>query len=103
MNPNVSEPSDGRLHASKRQPLANNCGKTASAVVDHKFVLLSAAVAAAAVQCDPCLEEVLPELEGTGLTSDDIRKAAERGDIPSADAQLSACALANVCGRLVVR
>ena len=48
-------------------------------VIDHKVALLAVAGAAASADCDPCLDRIVPELEGAGITKADIRSAVESG------------------------
>jgi len=61
-----------------------------SGIVDHNSALLALAGAAASADCEPCLDEIAPELEGVGMTKADIRNAVESGRFPGAFPLLSA-------------
>lgn len=66
-------------------------------IIDHKVVLLSVAGAAVVSDCDPCLREIVPELEAAGINEADIRRAVEEGWFLGADAELGADVLDNFC------
>jgi hypothetical protein len=55
-----------------------------SGIIDHKFVLLAGAKAAVDSDCQPCLEEIVHELEGAGVAEDDIRRAVKSGQLSRA-------------------
>jgi hypothetical protein len=48
-------------------------------IVDFKVTMLIAAGAAMAANCEPCLNKIVPDLKGAGVTAADIRKAVEIG------------------------
>jgi hypothetical protein len=48
-------------------------------IIDHKVTLLAVAGAAVNADAEPCLDKIVHELEGTGVTKDDIREAVESG------------------------
>ena len=48
-------------------------------IIDHKVTLLAVAGAAVSADCDPCLDRIIPELEGAGITKADIRLAVKSG------------------------
>ena len=64
--------------------------KNGHGIIDHKLVLMAGAKAAVASGCDPCLKEIVHELEETGVVEEDIRRAVESGQLSSTYAGPSA-------------
>jgi hypothetical protein len=50
-----------------------------SGIIDHKLTLLAVAGAAVNADAEPCLDKIVHELEGTGVTKADIREAVKSG------------------------
>ena len=50
-----------------------------SGLIDHKLTLLAVAGAAVNADAEPCLDKIVHELEGTGVTKADIREAVKSG------------------------
>jgi len=59
-------------------------------IIDHKFVLLAGAKAAMDSDCEPCLKEIVHELEDTGIVEEDIRRAVKNGHLFDSSVELSA-------------
>jgi alkylhydroperoxidase/carboxymuconolactone decarboxylase family protein YurZ len=53
--------------------------KDLSEIVDYKVTMLIAAGAAMAANCEPCLNQIVPDLLEAGVAEADIRKAVEIG------------------------
>ena len=72
--------------------------KDIAQIVDYKVTMLIAAGAAMEVNCEPCLNKIIPDLVEAGVAEADIRKAAEIGqfvkDRPAAIMKEAADALA---------
>jgi hypothetical protein len=68
-----------------------------SGIVDHNSALLAVAGAAVSADCDPCLDAVVPELKGIGMSKDDIRAAVESGRFPGAFPHLTAEVFERAC------
>jgi hypothetical protein len=68
-----------------------------SGIVDHNSALLAVAGAAVSADCDPCLDAVAPELEGIGMSKDDIRAAVQSGRFPGAFPRLTAEMFERAC------
>lgn len=62
-------------------------------IIDHKVTLLAAAGAAMTADCRPCLNEVMPELEGAGVSEADLQWAMQNGQFSGVQADLGAFAL----------
>lgn len=50
-----------------------------SGIIDHKLTLLAVAGAAVNADAEPCLDKIVHELAGTGVTKADIREAVKSG------------------------
>ena len=72
--------------------------KDISQIVNDKVIMLIAAGAAMAANCEPCLNKIIPDLIEAGVAEADIRKAVEIGqfvkDKPAAIMKEAADALA---------
>lgn len=68
-----------------------------SGIIDHNSALLAVAGAAVSADCDPCLDAVIPGLEGVGITKNDVRTAVESGRFPGAFPHLTAEMFERVC------
>ena len=53
--------------------------KDSSEIVDYKVTMLIAAGAAMAANCEPCLNKIVPDLLGAGVSEADIRRAVGIG------------------------
>jgi hypothetical protein len=53
--------------------------KQVSGIVDYRVPMLIAAGAARAVNCEPCLNKVVPDLIEAGVAESNSRKAVEIG------------------------
>ena len=77
---------------------AEQSAKDIAQIVDYKVTMLIAAGAAMEVNCEPCLNKIIPDLVEAGVAEADIRKAAEIGqfvkDRPAAIMKEAADALA---------
>ena len=68
-----------------------------SGIVDHNSALLAVAGAAVSADCDSCLDAVVPELAGVGMSKDDVRAAVESGRFPGAFPHLNAETFQRAC------
>ena len=69
-----------------------------SGIVDHNSALLAVAGAAVNAGCDSCLDAVIPELEGVGISKADVRSAVASGRFPGAFPHLTAETFERACG-----
>jgi hypothetical protein len=67
---------DRRSEASRPFDYRGGVGVGTEGIIDHKVALLAIAVKA---DHESCLDMVIPELEGAGITRDDIREAVRSG------------------------
>ena len=79
------------------EPKGNQNRSEIPGIIDHKVILL--AVAGAAVKSDnqPCLKEIVRELEQAGVAEEDIRRAVENGQLPGVYGRLGTDVLGRVC------
>ena len=68
-----------------------------SGIIDHNSALLAVAGAAVSADCDRCLDAIVPELEGIGMSKDDVRAAVESGRFPRAFPHLTAETFERAC------
>ena len=52
-----------------------------SGIIDHNSALLAVAGAAVSAGCDSCLDAVIPELEGVGMSKDDVRTVLQTPEV----------------------
>jgi hypothetical protein len=87
----------GRKEKATEQVTERREPREVRGIIDHKVLLLSVAGAAVASDCDPCLREIVPELEDSGISESDIRRAVEEGWFLGADAKLGTDVLKKAC------
>ncbi len=68
-----------RSDASRSFDYAGGVQIRTEGIIDHKVALLAIAGAAVKADHESCLDMVIPELEGAGITRDDIREAVRSG------------------------
>lgn len=82
-----SKNNGGRQEASKASPdeetrsngTSIRRGQVALEIVDRKVSLLLAAASAMAAGCEPCMDQIIPNLIDAGVADADIRRAVEIG------------------------
>ena len=98
----VARKDSRHIRRSSRHPAADDSQRTSipaelSGIIDHNSALLAVAGAAVSADCDPCLDAVIPGLEGVGISKDDVRTAVESGRFPGAFPLLTAEMLERAC------
>lgn len=71
-----------------------------SGLIDHKLTLLAVAGAAVNADAEPCLDKIVHELEGTGVTKADIREAVKSGKFLGVRPDLAARVFERDCAEM---
>ena len=98
----VARGDSAQTRRSLRHPAADDSQRVSipaelSGIIDHNSALLAIAGAAVSADCDPCLDAVIPGLEGVGISKDDVRTAVESGRFPGAFPHLTAEMFERAC------